>query len=147
MKSYILFLLGTFETHEEIEYFSIKVFGGSDIVDYIKLVIENIPNATIVFDSEMSEKEIIKALPDYLTNEYVKFYFLFPLESMTTFYLPEQLKHYMFKPNVHSTIITIERVEDDMTEPNLDDILEKIKTFGVDSLTDKERDFLDNFEN
>lgn len=147
MKSYILFLLGTFETHEEIEYFSIKVFGGSDIVDYIKLVIENIPNATIVFDSEMSEKEIIKALPDYLTNEYVKFYFLFPLESMTTFYLPEQLKHYMFKPNVHSTIITIERVEDDVTEPNLDDILEKIKTFGVDSLTDKERDFLDNFEN
>lgn len=147
MKSYILFLLGTFETHEEIEYFSINVFGGSDIVDYIKLVIENIPNATIVFDSEMSEKEIIKALPDYLTNEYVKFYFLFPLESMTTFYLPEQLKHYMFKPNVHSTIVTIERVEDDMTEPNLDDILEKIKTFGVDSLTDKERNFLDNFEN
>jgi hypothetical protein len=145
MRSYILFILGTFESHEEIEYFSLKVFGQSNFIDNIKLVIENIPNVTIIFDSDVSEKQIIKTLPEYLTNDYVKFYFLFPLESMTTYYLPEQLKHFMFRPSDYSVMVSIDEVSSD--ELNVDDILEKIKTFGVESLTRREKDFLDNFEN
>lgn len=146
MKSHILFILGTFESHEEIEYYLLNVFGVDKFKDTIKLIIENIPNVTIVFESDMNDRDLKKFLPDYLTNEYVKFYFLFPLESMTTFYLPEQLKHFMFKPNSYSTMFSIESVNNDLGEIDLDDILEKIKVFGLESLTKREKDFLDNFE-
>jgi hypothetical protein len=147
MKSYVLFILGVFDTQQEIEYFTMNVFGGSPIVDNIKYVIGSTPNLVVIFDSEMEKNEIIRLLPEYIINEYVKFYFLFPLDSMITVYLPEQLKDIMFKPSDEMTIVRLEKIPTQLFEPNLDDILDKIKNFGIDSLTIEEKNFLDNFEN
>jgi hypothetical protein len=147
MKSYLLFILGVFDTQQEIEYFTMNVFGDSLIVDNIKCVIGSTPNLILIFDSEIDRSEIIKLLPEYLTNEYVKFYFLFPLDSMITVYLPEQLKDIIFKPSGEVTIVRLEKIPSQLFEPNLDEILDKIKNFGIDSLTIEEKNFLDNFEN
>lgn len=146
MKSYVLFILGVFDTQKEIEYFTMNVFGESPIVDNVKYVIGSTPNLVVIFDSEMERDEIIRLLPEYVINEYVKFYFLFPLDSMITVYLPEQLKDIMFKPSDHMTIVRLEKVPKEFVEPNLDEILDKIKNFGIDSLSLEEKNFLDNFD-
>jgi hypothetical protein len=147
MKSYVLFILGVFDTQKEIEYFTMNVFGESPIVDNVKYVIGSTPNLVVIFDSEMEKDEIIRLLPEYIINEYVKFYFLFPMDSMITVYLPEQLKDIMFKPSDQMTIIRLEKVPTGLFELNLDEILDKIKNFGIDSLTVEEKNYLDNFEN
>lgn len=146
MKSYVLFILGVFDTQKEIEYFTMNVFGESPIVDNVKYVIGSTPNLVVIFDSEMERNEIIRLLPEYVINEYVKFYFLFPLDSMITVYLPEQLKDIMFKPSDQMTIVRLEKVPKEFIEPNLDEILDKIKNFGIDSLSLEEKNFLDNFD-
>jgi len=147
MKSYVLFILGVFGTQKEIEDFTTNTLAQSPIVDRVKYVIDSTPNLVVIFDSELDKTEIIRLLPEYIIDEYVKFYFLFLLDSMITVYLPEQLKDIMFKPSDQITVIKFGKIPNDLMEPNLDDILDKIKEFGVDSLTVDEKTFLDNFDN
>jgi hypothetical protein len=55
-------------------------------------------------------------------------------------------------PPIDSTIVSVDLIkslvsgkdEVDETEFDLDEILEKISTTGIESLTDKEKEFLDN---
>jgi hypothetical protein len=64
------------------------------------------------------------------------------------------MKDFIFKPKESHTSLRIEYPSDKrVKEPinfetmDLDIILEKIEQFGVDSLTEEEKNFLDNFEN
>ena len=59
--------------------------------------------------------------------------------------LPDSLSEFIFKPkdstNFKFTVKTIEEKFD------LDELLEKIKNQGIDSLTEDEKNFLDRFGN
>ncbi len=152
MNTYILFLYGTFDNHEEVEYFCFEIFGINPVVKSVRFVIENEKNIIIIFDSESDKRVLSKELYDTLTTDVIKFYFLFERESIYSAYLPVQMKDFIFKPKEkHSSL----KIEYDNTETqkmiisefDLDHILEKIELSGIESLSDEEKKFLDNFEN
>lgn len=147
MKTYILFLFGSFQDTEDIEYFCMEVLGESGIVDSLKYVIDNLNNIIVIFDSNVDEKKLISEIDSLLNNNNMVFYFLFPKESIIGSYIPESMRTLIFKPN--SDILRLElNLSSDTNNDNLnlDTILDKIKKFGVETLTPSEKKFLDNFE-
>ncbi len=149
MNTYILFLYGSFEDREDIEFFCSDVFPSESIIS-IKYIIENNQNIIVIFDSELDKATLANELYQILTPDHVKFYFLFEREMLVTAHIPQSIKDFIFKP-LESEDINIMKVEfrrERMDTPSysLDDILDKIDQMGVDSLTPEEKNFLDNFE-
>jgi hypothetical protein len=96
--------------------------------------------------------ELAKELFSFLTPEHIKFYFLFEREKLVTAHIPESMKDFIFKPaeldEINVMKIDFHRTsKEDPPSFSLDDILEKIESMGVSSLTPEEKNFLDNFEN
>lgn len=146
MKTYILFIFGMFDDMEDIEFFCTEILGSSPIVKSVKFVIENSQNIIVIFESEHNERELSNELYSLLTIENVKFYFIFDRESLVTAHIPPELKDHIFKPiNKDNMVINIEYYKNKPTL-DLDDLLDKIEQFGIDSLTKEEKNFLDNFE-
>lgn len=146
MKTYLLFIFGMFEDHEDIEYFCTQVLAESKVIESVRFVIENSQNIIVVFDSEFDHKNISNELFGLLINDNIKFYFIFDRENLVTAHLPAEVKDFIFKPVSNNTIV---RVEYEKTNPilDLDQVLEKIEESGIGSLTPEEKKFLDNFDN
>jgi hypothetical protein len=146
MKTYILFIFGMFDDHEDIEYFCTEVLAESKVIESVRFVIENSQNIIVIFDSEFDHKNISNELFGLLTNDNIKFYFIFDRENLVTAHLPIEVKDFIFKPANPNHIV---RVEYEKTSPilDLDQVLEKIEESGIDSLTPEEKKFLDNFDN
>jgi hypothetical protein len=145
MVTYILYVFGSFETHDDVIYFISEVLPECDVIDNISYVIECSESLMIIFQSETEDESIIIAeLPKYVINENVKFYFLHRIKDMLSAYLPPELNEMIFKPNTE--------VKSELNSPiysltYLDEILDKIDNQGIDSLTDNEKKFLDDFKN
>jgi hypothetical protein len=147
MKTFILFIFGTFEDHEDIAFFCTEILGSSSAVKSLKYVIESSQNIIVIFDSELENKELAQELYEVINIDPVKFYFIFERSTLVSAHLPEQVKDFIFKPLPESSSIKIDYIKNNPEELNLDDLLEKIEEMGIDSLTDEEKKFLDNFEN
>jgi hypothetical protein len=151
MNTYILFLYGSFEDREDIEFFCSEVFPSESIVS-VKYIIENNQNIIVIFDSDKEKLELSNELYSFLTPEHIKFYFLFEREKLVTAHIPETMKDFIFKP-VELEDVNVMKIEfqrgskEDTPSFSLDDILEKIEKMGVTSLTPEEKNFLDNFDN
>lgn len=143
MTSYILFVFADFEDHEDIQYFCTEHFAGISEVG-VKYVIENTGNCIIIFDTEKSKEELHRSISDLLSLDQIRFYFLFERSSILSAHLPETLKDFIFKP-IETQSETLQILRNFDTELDLDEILDKIENFGLDSLTDQEKKFLDEF--
>ena len=144
MITYILFIFGTFEDHEDVEFFCLEIFSNSDAIDSVKYVIECGKDLIVIFESDKDKEELSKELTGLLTNDNIIFYFLFERNDIITSQLPKELTSFAFKPLVENTLIKIKKSIN--SKPlNLDDILDKINLNGVDGLTTEEKNFLDNF--
>ena len=153
MKSFLLFLYGIFEDHDDVDFFCTEILGTTPAVSKVRYVIENSKSIIVIFETDMGRKELSEELHLVLTNDIVKFYFLFERESIYSANLPLQLKDFIFKPNDEHTSMRIEyeansekNVISTGATLDVDVILEKIEKSGVESLTDEEKNFLDNFE-
>jgi hypothetical protein len=58
MKTYILFVFGMFDDHEDVEYFCADVLGDNPIINSVRYVIENSQNIIVIFDSDSDYKTI-----------------------------------------------------------------------------------------
>jgi predicted metal-dependent TIM-barrel fold hydrolase len=144
MKLYILFIFGTFEDHQDLEFFCMEHFTQVSEAG-IKYVIESLGNCIIIFESEKDKETLVQDLKKTLDIEHIKFYFLFEKESVYCAEIPEALRDFMFKPqeSSHDAFkITIRKLD---KKHDLDEILEKIQDQGMDSLTEDEKKFLDEF--
>jgi len=149
-KTFILFIFGMFEDHEDIEYFCTEILSDVSVVTKVRYVIENSQNIIVIFDSDSDYKTISTELFVALSNDSVKFYFIFDRDSLVTAHLPQQVKDFIFKPQTdEDIIIRIEYDKNKNEDPSmdLDDLLDKIEKMGIESLTPEEKNFLDNFEN
>lgn len=151
MKTFLLFLYGLFDNHEDVEFFCLEVLGTNPAIKKVRFVIEDNPNNIIViFESDYQRKDLSEELHKVLSSEHVKFYFIFEKETIYTANLPIQMKDFIFKPNEEEVSLRLEYEKKEMDNilknMDLDVILEKIEQFGVDSLTEDEKKFLDNFE-
>lgn len=148
MNTYVLFIFGMFDDHEDIEYFCTDVIGESKVIQSIRFIIENSENIIVIFDSEMDPTVVDRELYTMLVDEHIKFYFIFQRENMVTAHLPQQIKDLIFTPTIDNTIIRVDYEKNKKREDlDLDRLLEKIEESGIESLTIEEKNFLDNFEN
>lgn len=147
MKTYILFLFGKFEDHEDIEYFCLEILGGCRSISSLKYVIDNLNNVIVIFDSEAKNEQLVKDIDELLNNENILFYFMFEKQSLISSYIPETMANLIFKPSNDVLKIELKMMKNvERKETNLDDILDKIDKTGIESLTAEEKKFLDNFE-
>ena len=145
MKTFILFIFGMFEDHEDIEYFCNEILGEAPTINSVRYVIENSQNIIVIFDSETDYKTLSQDLYTLLMNDNVKFYFIFDRDSLVTAHLPQQVKDFIFKPSGTSTMIRVDYDKNSSPSMDLDELLDKIEQMGIDSLTPEEKNFLDNF--
>jgi len=146
MNSYILFIYGMFDDIEEIEYYCNEVLLTNPVINGLKFIVENTKNLIIVLDSDLPQDKLTQELHKDLLDQNVKFYFMFRRDQVVSAHLPEQVKKFIFEPVKDSFIqITYNRVQKSESL-DLDDLLEKIKKDGIDSLTSEEKKFLDDYE-
>lgn len=146
MKTFILFIFGQFEDHEDLEFFCMEHF--TQVSEKgIKYVIESLGNCIIIFDSDKDKETLVDDLKKTLSIEHIKFYFIFEKEKLFWAELPEVIHNYIFKPQEtqeNPLSITVRKIEKNY---DLDVILDKIQEFGIENLTDDEKKFLDGFGN
>lgn len=148
MKTYILFVFGMFDDHEDVEFFCTDVLGDTPVIKTVRFVIENSQNVIVIFDSDVDIKRLSQELFSVLTTDNIKFYFIFDRDSLVTAHLPKEVKDFIYKPSGDNSIMKLEyQKNNDDIIMDLDELLDKIDQMGIDSLTPEEKNFLDNFEN
>jgi hypothetical protein len=137
-----------FEDHEDVEFFCTEVLGESKSIKSLRYVIENSQNIIVIFDSDNDYFTLSKDLFETLAIENVKFYFLIERDTLVTAHLPAQVKDFIFKPQTENSAMILEysKKEEDKPLMDLDEVLDKIEKWGIESLTIEEKNFLDNFE-
>jgi hypothetical protein len=150
MKSYLLFIYGVFDDEQDIEFFCLEILGQSPFIRSVRYIIENNQNIIVIFDSNQSNDILSEEVHTLSKNDSVKFYFLIEKPSLVSVYLPETINDFIYKPGTSDPLmIKIEyekHTEVKIADLQLDDVLDKIDLYGVDSLTPEEKKFLDNFE-
>lgn len=146
MKTYILFIFGMFDDHEDVEFFCGDILSEIKTIKKIRYIIENSQNLIVIFDSDNDIKTLSNDVYHYLITENIKLYFIFERDTMVTAHLPKNIKEFIFKPADDEFNVNI-RLDYDSRDLDLDSVLDKIDQMGIDSLTPEEKNFLDNFEN
>jgi hypothetical protein len=144
MTTYILFIFGSFEDHEDVEFFCLEIFNNSDLIDSVKYVIENGKNIIVIFESDKDKEKLSNEVKKLLDNDNVTFYFLFERNSIITSHLPGELSKFAYKPLDENTLVKVKQPIKNL-KLNLNDVLDKIQKYGIDNLTKEERKFLDDF--
>lgn len=140
MNTYIIFLFGDFDDFQDMEFFCLNILGDSKKVNEVKYIIQNLNNIIVILDSESDKNSLSEELSELLENPNVNFYFVFERKNIFMVNLPEKMNDIIFKPA--KELIKVNKKE----KFDLDDILDKIKNDGLDSLSTEEKKFLDNFD-
>ena len=138
MRTFILFVFGDFEDHDETVFFISEIVNTALSVSSLKFVMEDGKNLIIILDSESTDLELTKDLDEKLNIEQVKFYFLFEKNGLNFSKLPKEIKNHFNKTKVKSKKTKIDY--------DLDNLLDKIVDKGIESLTSGEKKYLDNFD-
>ena len=150
MKSYLLFIYGVFDDEQDIEFFCLEILGQSPFVSSVRFIIENNQNIIVMFDSNEDNTVLSNEIHLLSKNDSIKFYFLIEKPSLVSVYLPETINDFIFKPSTSDPLMVKVEYEKNTEVQraglNLDDVLDKIDYYGIESLTPEEKKFLDNFE-
>ena len=150
MKSYLLFIYGVFDDEQDIEFFCLEILGQSPFVSSVRFIIENNQNIIVMFDSNEDNTVLSNEIHLLSKNDSIKFYFIIEKPSLVSVYLPETINDFIFKPSTSDPLmVKVEyekNTEVQRADLNLDDVLDKIDYYGIESLTPEEKKFLDNFE-
>lgn len=146
IKTYTLFIYGLFEDHEDVEFFCVEIIANSPAVKGLRYIIETSGNIIVIFDSDYDPKNLAAELLNFMINDSVRYYLLFPLETLVVAHLPQKLKEFIFKSKEQITTNEEDYIPTKKIKFELDDVLEKIEKVGVGGLTKEEKNFLDNFE-
>lgn len=170
MKKYILTVFGDFKTKTSCEEIA---FAFQPIVDSVHLKFQY-TNGVLIFHfaSDMDISDIHEFL-EVTSYELYDSFILSEYTDKVSVFMPLEIKEHLFdldNCDVESERIIIDnrgnsRIEDDMEEddefvalllnelkgklkqPSLDELLDKISTNGVESLTPYEKGILDNYSN
>lgn len=147
LNSYVLFIYGMFDDIEDIEYYCNEVLLENPAVDKLKFIVENNKNLIVILDSKKDQTELSTSIHEDLLDQNVKFYFLFRKDEIISAHLPQEVRDFIFKFDKPDQFIMIQYSKQSRVESlDLDQVLEKIKKEGIDSLTKDEKKFLDDFE-
>ena len=108
MKTYILFIFGMFDDHEDIEFFCSHIITESKVIESIRFIIENSENIIVIFDTNEEPSKISEDLFTLLVDEHIKFYFIFDRENLITAHLPQQIKDLIYKQSDNNSIVRMD---------------------------------------
>lgn len=146
--SFILFIFGMFEDTEDIEFYCNEVLLENPAVKSLRFIVENSKNLIVILESDKTQKELSKSLHKDLLDQNVKFYFIFRRDEIVAAHIPEQVKKFIYgdvKEEEKYIMVKYSKISK-VNSLDLDEVLEKIKNKGIDSLTKDEKKFLDNFD-
>ena len=146
--SFILFIFGMFEDTEDIEFYCNEILLENPAVKSLRFIVENSKNLIVILDSDKTQKELSKSLHKDLLDQNVKFYFIFRRDEVVSAHIPEQVKKFIYgevKEEEKYIMVQYSKISK-VDSLDLDEVLEKIKNKGIDSLTKDEKKFLDNFD-
>jgi hypothetical protein len=139
-----------FDDQEDIDFFCLQILGKSPFVWSVRYIIENNQNIIIMFDSEEDQGLLSEEIHLLSKNDSVKFYFLTEKNSLVSVFLPDTINDFLFKPSSSDPLMIKvqyeKHTEVQREKLDLDDVLDKIDLYGIESLTEEEKKFLDNFE-
>jgi esterase/lipase superfamily enzyme len=141
--------MGMFKSHEEIDEFCENRLSLLPSVKSIKYVIENTQNLIVLFESDLDVQTMSNQMYKFLTEQNIKFYFIFKRDDIVTAFLPQEVKKFLFNSdqNENKMFINYKEITNSVDEEvQLDVVLDKIRKGGVKILTSKEKNFLDNFQ-
>lgn len=148
---YILFIYTLFSNDEDVEKFCSGFFKYEKL-ESLKFIVENKQNVIIIFDSDLDTQEISTFLNQEVMTLikplYLKFYFLFNFISLTSAQVSKELKDYIFdtSPSNETNLIKLDyNINTAKPEFDYTRLMEKVKEFGVNKLTEEERKFLDEY--
>ena len=146
--SFILFIFGMFEDTEDIEFYCNEILLENHAVKSLRFIVENSKNLIVILDSDKTQKELSKSLHKDLLDQNVKFYFIFRRDEVVSAHIPEQVKKFIYgEVSDEEKYIMVQYTKVSKVDSlDLDEVLEKIKNNGIDSLTKDEKKFLDNFD-
>lgn len=145
MRTYLIFLFCEFDDFDDVEFFCTDVFGQTKEISSIKYVLQNLNNLIIIFETDVEKNKLEEILTDLLNLDTIHYYFIFDKQHIFMLYLPEKMQEYIFKPNhLLSKLLDEPKQESKL---DLNEILDKINKNGINSLTNEEKKYLDNFEN
>jgi len=137
-----------FEDTEDIEFYCNEVLLENPAVKSLRFIVENSKNLIVILDSDKTQKELSKSLHKDLLDQNVKFYFIFRRDEVVAAHIPEQVKKFIYgEVSDEEKYIMVQYTKVSKVDSlDLDEVLEKIKNNGIDSLTKDEKKFLDNFD-
>jgi len=145
LRTYLIFLFCEFDDFDDVEFFCTDVFGQTKEISSIKYVLQNLNNLIIIFETDVEKNKLEEILTDLLNLDTIHYYFIFDKQHIFMLYLPEKMQEYIFKPNhLLSKLLDEPKQESKL---DLNEILDKINKNGINSLTNEEKKYLDNFEN
>jgi len=146
--SYVLFIFGMFEDTEDIEFYCNEILLENPAVKSLKFIVENSKNLIILLDSDFPQKKLSESIHKDLLDPNIKFYFLFRRDEIVAAHIPEEVKKFIYgESEQEQKYLMVKYSKASRVESiDLDKVLEKIKTNGIDSLTKDEKKFLDDFE-
>jgi hypothetical protein len=137
-----------FEDTEDIEFYCNEILLENPAVKSLRFIVENSKNLIVLIESDKTQKELSKSLHKDLLDQNVKFYFIFRRDEIVSAHIPEQVKKFIYgevKEEEKYIMVQYSKVSK-VDSLDLDEVLEKIKNKGIDSLTKDEKKFLDNFD-
>ena len=146
--TFILFIFGMFEDTEDIEFYCNEILLENPAVKSLRFIVENSKNLIVLIESDKTQKELSKSLHKDLLDQNVKFYFIFRRDEIVSVHIPEQVKKFIYgevKEEEKYIMVQYSKISK-VDSLDLDEVLEKIKNKGIDSLTKDEKKFLDNFD-
>ena len=141
MVKYLLIIFTGFEDQEQTIQFCSEKFNDKKFEEN-RYIIENDKNIFIIFESNKKRNEISRELFELLDIPEVNIYILNELSKVLSIYLPKPLKNFIYGKKVDENLITPFINEEEL---NLDEILEKIRIDGINSLNKSEKKFLKKF--
>lgn len=145
MKKFLLIVFAQFEDEFDIISFFTEKFKIDSIFNP-KFIIESPRNIIIRFESDLDKVKISSEIFTNLKDNNISFYFLIKLEDLVSIYLPEQLKSFLYGDDDDFKIAIPDKKENESTIFKIDDILDKIEEYGINSITEEEKKFLDNYK-
>lgn len=139
MNTYILLIYGAFDTIEDIEFFCLNTIDEIENFKNTRYVIDENKNIIVIFDAELNLTE----LNDKLKNNAIKFYFLFERDDLVSAFIPDSIRNQIFTipKNAYLKLQFNKEKNEDL---QLDGLLDKIQNNGYESLTEQEKNYLNN---
>lgn len=152
MSTYLVYITGHFKNLDDIDDFCSNYLVTNKHLKVFRYVVQNLNTLVITFQSDENPQILSVDIGDTLIyDDRILFYYMVNKDDILSYYMPGNISETLFfenEPTDNKFILNENKQEIfsvDEKERVLNVILDKIEEYGIESLTEKEKNFLDHF--